>query len=56
MDEAVLQEMDTHISRHQNTVTQFIATSPIINLCLAAYQRSGSRISQRWCKQDGVDV
>ena len=36
MVEAELQEVDTYVSRHQNTVAQNIATKPIMNLCLAA--------------------
>ena len=36
MAEAGLQEVDTYVSRCQNTVAQFIATRPIRNLCLAA--------------------
>ena len=56
MAEVVLQEVDTYVSRCQNTVTQFIATSPIIDLCLAADQRPGQRISNQWWDQDGVYV
>ena len=36
MAEAGMQEVETYISRHQNTVTQFIATRPIMDLCLVA--------------------
>ena len=34
MVEAVLQELETYSSRHQNTVSHFIATRPIMDLCL----------------------
>ena len=34
MTEAVLQEVETYIVRHQNMDAQYIATRPIINLCL----------------------
>ena len=36
MAEARLQEVDNYVSCHQNTVTQFIAARPIMDLCLAA--------------------
>ena len=36
MTEAVLQEVETYISCLHNKVTQFIATRPIMDLCLVA--------------------
>ena len=39
MSEARLQEVKTYVSRLQNTVTQFIATRPIMDLCMAAERR-----------------
>ena len=47
MAEAGLQEVETYVSRRQNTVTQFIATRPIMDLCLATEQRPGPRVSKR---------
>ena len=46
MVEAGLQEFETHFSRLQNTFTQLIATRPIMDLCLAAERRPGSRVSK----------
>ena len=37
MAEAGLQEVETYVSCHQNTVTQFVATRPIMDV----WQRSG---------------
>ena len=34
--EAGIQEVDIYVAFHQNTVTQYIATMPIMNLYLAA--------------------
>ena len=48
MAEAVLQEVETYISRRQNAFTQFIATRPIIDLCLAAERRTGPRVYKWW--------
>ena len=56
MAEVVLQEVDTYVSRHQNTVVQFIVTSLIMDLCLVEERRLGKRVYKRWCEQDGVDV
>ena len=56
MVEAILQEVKTYVSRRQNTVTQFIATRPIMDLCLAAEWRPGSRVAKRWWEQDGLDL
>ena len=48
MVEAVFQEVETYIYRCQNTVTQFIATRPIIELCLAVERRQDSRAANQW--------
>ena len=56
MTEAGFQDVDTYVSRRHNTVAQFIATRPIMDLCLAADQRPGPRVSKRWWEQDGVGV
>ena len=48
--ESGLQEMETYVSDHQNTVAQYIATRPIMGLCLAAKQRPGPRVEIRWRK------
>ena len=52
MAKASLQEVDTYIARLHNTVTQFIATGPIMDLCLAAEQHPGMRVSKRWWEQE----
>ena len=47
MAEAGLQEVETYVSRLQNTVTQFIATRPIMNLCLEVDLIPGPRLSSQ---------
>ena len=42
IDEAVVQEVYTYTTHGQNTVTKFIATRPIMDLCLAAARRPGA--------------
>ena len=44
--EARLMEVETYVSRHQNTVAQFIVTRPILELCQAAERRLGSRLAK----------
>ena len=48
--------MDTYVDRHQNTFTQYIATRPIIDLCLEAEQLTGTRVSKRWWKKESLDL
>ena len=48
MAESVLQEVETYVYRRQNTATQFIATRPIMDLCLAAERITGTQVSRRW--------
>ena len=50
-EEVGLKKLETYVSLLQNTFTQFIMTSPIMNLCLAAEKRPGSRVAKRWCYQ-----
>ena len=54
--EAGLQELETFVSFHQTTLAQFIATNTIMDQCLATDWRPGPRLSNRWCKKDGVDM
>ena len=56
MAEAGLQEVDTYVSRLHNTVVQFIATIPIMDLFLVADRRPGSRVVRRWKEKDGLDL
>ena len=45
MAEAGLHEVETYVSRLQNTVAQFIMTRPIMGLCMAAERRPGLRVT-----------
>ena len=46
--EARLHEVETYVSRHQNTVSQYISTSSIMDLCLSEYICPGTMFSKRW--------
>ena len=54
MVEAGLKGVGTYIMRRQNTVAQYIATQPILDLCEWSAQRLGVRVSRRWWEQYGL--
>ena len=56
MAEAGLQEVETYVSRRQNTMAQYIVTRPIMELHLAVKQRPGPRVAIRWWEQEGLDL
>ena len=45
----------TLVLRRQNTVSQFVATRPILGLCEGMERRGGTRVPQRWWEQPGID-
>ena len=55
MKEAGLTDVRTSINRRQNTVAQYIATLPLLDLCEGAKQREGARVTLRWWDQTGID-
>ena len=55
MKEAGLTDVRTSINRRQNTVAQYIATQPFLDLCGGAMQREGVRVTLRWWYQTGID-
>ena len=54
--EAGLEEVETYITQRQNTVAQYIATQPILELCEEAERRPGARVSKRWWEQEGINL
>ena len=51
-----LEEVGVYISRHQDTVAQYIPNRPIMDLCLAAERNLGMRLSGRWWEQPALDI
>ena len=51
MGEAGFEGIRNLVTRRQNTVTQYIATRPILDLCERTTRRLGARVSQRWWEQ-----
>ena len=48
MAEVGLQELETYVSLRHNNVAKYIATKPIMELCLVAKRRPGPRVAMRW--------
>ena len=55
MKEAGFTDVRKSITRRQNTVVQFIATRPLLDLCEGTTQRGGARVTMRWWYQKGID-
>ena len=56
MLEAGFEEIRKYIMRRQNTVAQYIATQPILDLCEWSARRPGARMSRRWWEQAELDL
>ena len=56
MAEMGIKEVETYVSRHHNTFTQFIVTRPIIDLWLASMRRLGERVLNWWWYQDFMEL
>ena len=56
MVEELLQAVETYVSCQQKTVAHFIATRPIMYLCLVAERRQGSKVTNLWWEHDGLDT
>ena len=56
MAEEGLQEVKTYVSYRQNRVAQYIETRPIMDQCMAAKRRAGTRVSMRWWEHEGMDL
>ena len=55
MREAGLTDVGKSIANRQNTVAQYIATRPLLDLCEGASAREGTRVPLRWWNQTGID-
>ena len=51
-----LDEIGVYISHRQNKVVQYIATRPIMDLCLTEERNTGMRLSRRWWEQPSLDI
>ena len=55
MKEAGFKDVRTSINTSQNTVAQYIATRPLLDICEGTTQIGGARMSMRWWDQKGMD-
>ena len=55
MKEAGITDVRTSINRSQNTVAQYSAMRPLLDLCEGSKQREGARVTMRGCDQTGID-
>ena len=49
-----LQEVEIYVYRSQNTVTQYIDTRPIMDMCLEAKRRLGPLVTLQWWGKEGI--
>ena len=54
MAEAGFEEIRTDVTRRQNTVAQYIAARPILDLCERFDWRPGEWVSHQWWEQDSL--
>ena len=54
MQVVVLDDMETYISRRQNTYAQCIETQPIVYIFLDSEQSPGLWVPNRWWYQEGL--
>ena len=55
MKEAGFIDVRISINRRQNTVAQYIATRPLLELCKGTTQIGGARVAMSWWDQKGID-
>ena len=55
MREAGLTDIRKSIANRQNTVAQYIATRPLLNLCEGARVRGGAKVPMRWWNQADIN-
>ena len=55
MREAGLTDIRKSIANRHNTVAQYIATRPLLDLCEGARLREGAEVPMRWWNQAGID-
>ena len=48
MAEVGLEEMNIYVLHRNNTIVQYIASRPILDLCMAVEQRLGAQMKLWW--------
>ena len=55
-EEAGFLTMEEYIRRRQDTVTQYIATQSLLDLCEGSERAPGARVVMWWWEQVGIDL
>ena len=48
--------MEAYALRNQNTIDQYIATQPILDMCLTGERRPGAWVTRWWLEQEDIDL
>ena len=48
--------MDEYVRRRQNTVSQYIGTRSLLDLCQESERSPGMRVGMRWWEQAGINL
>ena len=56
MGESGFKGISKAVTRRQNTVSQYIVTRPVLDLCERVTQRPEARVYWRWWEQAGIDL
>ena len=51
-----LEEIGVYTSQRQKMIVQYIATRPIMELCLEAERKPGMRIYRKWWENPDLDI
>ena len=54
LKEVGIEELEVYIIRRKITVTKFISTRTIMELCLEAERHPVDRVTKMWWEQDGL--
>ena len=54
LEEAGLFRMEVYINRRQNTMVDYVATRPLLDLCMECDRLDGSSRATLWWEQDNV--
>ena len=48
--------MEEYIWQHKSTVTQYISTGSLFDLCEGSKKEPGARVGMRWWDQAGINL
>ena len=51
-----LEHIEVYINRHQNMVTQYISTRPIMDLCISVERNPVMRLSRQWWEKTALYI